>query len=51
MCDMFLILKTVYYTGYADDNTPFTVADDIKDLIWSLKETDGILSLGFLTIK
>ena len=22
MCDMFLILNTVYFTGYADDNTP-----------------------------
>ena len=38
MCDMFLILKTVYITGYADDNTPFAVADNIKVLIQSLEE-------------
>ena len=23
MCDMFLMLKAIYFTGYADDNTPF----------------------------
>ena len=27
MCDMFLILKTTYFTGYGDDNTPFVVRD------------------------
>ena len=25
VCDMFLILKTTYYSSYADDNTPFMV--------------------------
>ena len=38
MCHIFLILKTIYFTGYADDNTPFAVADDIEDVIRSLKE-------------
>ena len=38
MCDMFLILKIVYITGYADDNTPFPVADNIKVVIQSLEE-------------
>ena len=38
MRGMFLILKTVYFTGYADDNTPFAVADNIKDVIRSLEE-------------
>ena len=32
-CDMFLILRTVYLTVYADDNTRFAVADDIEDVI------------------
>ena len=27
ICDLFLILKTTYFTGYADDNTPFVVRD------------------------
>ena len=38
MCDMFLILvilKTVYFTGYANGITSFTVADDIEDVISS----------------
>ena len=33
MCDMFLILKVTYFTGYADDNTPFVVTDNIADVI------------------
>ena len=32
ICDMFLILKTTYYSSYADDNTPFAVRDNIKAL-------------------
>ena len=35
---MFLILKTIYFPGYEDDNTPVAVADYIKDVIRSLKE-------------
>ena len=38
MCDMFLILKGTYFTGYADDNTPFVVRDNIKDVIKALEE-------------
>ena len=29
---------TVYFTGYADDNTRFVVADNIKVVIPSLEE-------------
>ena len=38
MCDMFLILKATYFTGYADDNTPFVVRDNIADVIKALEE-------------
>ena len=38
MCDMFLILKATYFTGYADDNTPFMVRDNIADVIKVLEE-------------
>ena len=37
MCDMFLILKTVYFTSYTGGNTPFAVADNIWVVIWSLE--------------
>ena len=30
MCDMFLILKATYFTGYADDNKPFVVRNNNK---------------------
>ena len=35
---MFLILKATYFTGYADDNTPFVVRDNIANFIKSLEE-------------
>ena len=38
MCNMFLILNTTYFTGYADDNTPFVVRDNIADVIKALEE-------------
>ena len=38
MCDMLLILDTVYFTGYADGNIHFAVADNIKDVIPFLEE-------------
>ena len=31
MCDMFLILKITYFTGYADDNTSFVSRDNTID--------------------
>ena len=38
MCDMFLILNTTYFSGYADGNSPFVVRDNIADLIKALEE-------------
>ena len=44
MCDMFLILKTTYFTGYADDNTPFVVRDNLENVIKALEEIGEDLS-------
>ena len=38
MCDMFLILNTTYFSGYADGNSPFVVRDNIADVIKALEE-------------
>ena len=35
---MFLILNTTYFTGFADDSTPFVVRDNIADVIKALEE-------------
>ena len=43
MCDMFLILKGTSFTGYADDNTPFVVRDNITDVIKALEEIEETL--------
>ena len=47
MCDMFLILKATYYIGYADDNTPFVVRDNIADVIKTFGEIGENLVIWF----
>ena len=37
MCDMFLILNVIYFTGYTDDNTPFMVRDSKIDVMKALE--------------
>ena len=39
MCDMFLILRGTYFTGYADDNTPFVVRDDVMKALEEVGES------------
>ena len=48
MCDMFLILKATYFTGYPDDNTLFVVTDNIADVIKALEEIGEDLLNWFL---
>ena len=48
MCDMFLILKATYFTGYADDTTAFVVRDNIADIIKALEEIRENLLNWFL---
>ena len=38
MCDMFVILKTTNFTGYADDNTPFVVRENTSNVIKVLED-------------
>ena len=38
MCDMFLILNTACFSGYADGNSPFVVRSNIADVIKALEE-------------
>ena len=47
MCDMFLILKGTYFTGYAHDSTPFVVRDNITDVIKALEEIGGSLLICY----
>ena len=35
--DIFLILKTTYFTGYADSSMPFLVGDDTTDVLKALE--------------
>ena len=44
MCDIFLIVKVVHFTGFADYSTSFAVADIIKDKLVRIS------SSGFQTI-
>ena len=52
MCDMFLILiGTKYFTGDADDNTPFAVRDNIADKTKALEEIGENFVNWFLNNK
>ena len=43
-----LILKATYFTGYADDKTPFVVRDNIADFIKGLEAIGKELLNWFL---
>ena len=38
MCDILFVTEKTYFTGYADDNTPFWVRDNAKDVIKTFEE-------------
>ena len=38
MCDMFQILKATYFTGYADNDAPFVIRDNITDHTKAVEE-------------
>lgn len=44
---MFSILKAVCFTGYADNNAAFAIADNIKDAARSLEEVGKNLIIWF----
>ena len=48
MCGIFLIIKATYFTGYADDKTPFVVRDNIADVTRALQEIGENLLNWFL---
>ena len=47
ICDMFLFLNEVQFTGYADDNTSFVVRDNKPDVISALGEIGEKLLIWF----
>ena len=47
VCNMFLILKAVYFTTYTDDDSLFAGTDNIKDVIQSLQEVSESLITWF----
>ena len=44
---MFLFLHEAQLAGYADDNTPFVVRDNIRDVISALEEIGEKLLIWF----
>ena len=47
LSDLFLVLKDVDIANFTDDNTPFTSANNIDDLIDSLEKVSSILFKWF----
>ena len=38
VCDMFLMLEHTYFPSYADENTPYTVNENTKEVIQTLEQ-------------
>ena len=38
LCDMFLMLENADFASYADDNTPYTTGENIKEVVTKLKK-------------
>ena len=47
LAELFLVLKDVHIANFADDNTPFTLANNIDDLIDSLEKAPSCLFKWF----
>ena len=47
---MFLILKTIYFFGYTDNNILFVVRDNITDVMKALEEIGDNFVNWFLNI-
>ena len=55
MCSMLLVLKIIYLTDYADDNTLFMVGDNTEDMVHSLMRSGGgansLTHLDYIKLK
>ena len=47
ICDVFLLLHEAKFTGYADNNTPFAVTENIPNVISALEEIGQKLLIWF----
>ena len=36
LCDLFFIMDDIDFASYADDNTPYTIGNDIENVIFRL---------------
>ena len=50
LADLFFTVNDIDIASYADDNTPYMIADNVDDLIISLEETSNSLFEWFKTI-
>ena len=38
LCDLFFIIDDIDFASYADDNTPYTIGNDMEDVIFKLQK-------------
>ena len=43
LCDLFFNMDDTDFASYADDNTPYTIRNDMKDIIFKLQNSSEIL--------
>ena len=47
LCDLFLIMENIDIASYADDNTPYTTGNSVKEVIQKLENTAKTLFQWF----
>ena len=47
LCDLFFIMDDISFASYADDSTPYTVGNDMEDVIFKLQNSAKILFQWF----
>ena len=48
LCDLFFIMDHINFANYADDNTPYTIGNNLEDVIFKLQNSSKILFQWFI---
>ena len=48
LCDLFFIIDEIDFASYADDNTPYTIGNDLEDVIFKLQNSSKMFFQWFM---
>ena len=48
LCDLFFIIDEIDFASYADDNTPYTIGNDLEVVIFKLQNSSKMFFQWFM---